>query len=104
MRSMLKASSLLIAGLALASCGTTKTIIEEVPVNVYVPVIAPCVADPDKDGKGNRPDRVKSIRDAVPREQWDALAPGAKAEAVRAQAGRRMNYEDEDRAATSACK
>jgi hypothetical protein len=34
---------------------------------------------------------------------WAARAPGAKAQAVRAQTGVRMNYEDRERAATSAC-
>lgn len=96
-------ASSLIAALALAGCTTTKVITEEVPVEVLVPVATGCVADTDGDGEGDRPDPVTPLRDTIPESDWEARAPGAKAETIRAQAGRRMNYEDQDRAATSGC-
>ncbi|MEZ0495386.1 hypothetical protein [Sphingomonas sp. IW22] len=51
----------------------------------------------------NRPARVTPLRELVPAAQWAARAPGAKAQAVRAQAGRRMNHADALDAATRAC-
>lgn len=103
MRFTATASSLIIV-LALAGCTTTKIITEEVPVEVLVPVATGCLPDTNNDGVGERPDRVTPLRDTIPEEDWEARAPGAKAETIRAQAGRRMNYEDEDRAATSSCQ
>lgn len=97
MRFTATASSLIIA-LALAGCTKTRIITEQVPVEVYVPVATGCVAET------GRPDRVTPLRDTITEDEWQARAPGTKAETIRAQAGRRMNYEDEDRAATSGCQ
>jgi hypothetical protein len=103
MRFTVTASSL-IAALALAGCTTTRTVIEEVPVEVYVPVAVGCLPDTDGDGVGERPTPVIPMRDTISEEQWRALAPGAKAEAVRVQAGRRMNHADQLEAATFGCQ
>lgn len=72
---------------------------EAPPTVVYkeakVAVSAGCVVD--------RPEPVKPMNQQVSKEQWDALAPGAKAQAVKAQIGERLNYEDNLRASTSGC-
>lgn len=94
--------SSLVGALALAACAHTqaaiKPAVEQVPVVVNVPVATGCIAD------AGRPAPVKPLLKLYTPPVWNALAPGAKAEAVRAQAGVRMNYEDQDRAATSGCK
>ena len=99
MRSILWASSL---ALALAGCASTKSAIkpqvEQVPVEVVVAVATGCI-----DAKG-RPAVPARLQDRYTPEQWAALAPGAKAEAFKAQAGERMNYGDLLYASTSACK
>lgn len=63
---------------------------------VSVPVAVGCVV--------NRPVPPQTLGQRIPAEQWKELAPGAMAEAVKAQAGDRLNYEDELRAATLGCK
>lgn len=86
-----------IAGLvALTGC-SSKTDPEVRIEKVPVPVLAPCVAP------AGRPTTVTPMKDHVPASQWAHLAPGAKAQAVKAQAGEHLNYEDKLRAATSAC-
>lgn len=60
-----------------------------------VAVSAPCVVDP--------PQRVTPLNQQMTPDQWNARAPGAKAEAVKAQAGDRLNYEDRQAASTSGC-
>lgn len=63
---------------------------------VYVPVSAGCVVD--------RPEPVRPLNEQMTPEQWATLPPGAKAEAIKAQAGDRMNYSDSLEASTSGCK
>jgi hypothetical protein len=89
----------LMAGLTLMGCGSTppKSAGTD-PVTVAVPVAVGCV---DSNG---RPAPPPPLKQRYTREQWDSLAPGARANAVAAQAGERMNFEDRDRAATSACR
>lgn len=67
--------------------------IETVPVVVAVP----CVSAQGK------PDKVVPLNERMTRKQWDAKPTGAKAQAVRGQAGRRLNYEDELAASTAGC-
>jgi len=67
------------------------------PVKYGVPIATGCI------GEDGRPAIPGPLKSRYTQEQWDALAPGAKANAVAAQAGTRMNYEDEDRAATAGC-
>jgi hypothetical protein len=98
MRSIKLASKLSLMGLlALGACTTPGEIRTEY---IEVPMAVPtgCVAE------GGKPEVTASLRDRYTAEQWAALAPGAKANAIRAQAGRRMNYEDALRAATAACQ
>lgn len=98
MRSITLASSLLM----LAACSTTKApikpAVEQVPVEIAIPVATGCIAT------NGRPAPVKPLRQQMKPDAWAKLAPGAKAAAIQAQAGIRMNTEDLDRAATSACK
>lgn len=63
---------------------------------VAVAVSAPCVS--------GRPAAVPSLRDSIPPSVWAARAPGAKAAAIEAQAGDRMNYQDRLNAATAGCR
>lgn len=62
---------------------------------VPVPVPVGCVV--------KRPDLVVPLNKTMTPSQWQARAPGAKAATIEAQAGRRLNFEDQLRAATSAC-
>jgi hypothetical protein len=84
---------LLIAGLAGCTTAPVEPRVEYREVKVAV--AAGCVS--------GAPETVKPLNERIPADQWNALAPGAKAEAVKAQAGERMNYEDQLRAATAAC-
>lgn len=89
---------LLMAGAAalLSGCATPG---EQPPEIVYkevkVAVATGCVVD--------RPEEVQPLNKRIPADTWASLAPGAKAQAVKAQAGDRLNYEDELRAATAGC-
>ena len=69
------------------------------PTTVYrdapIAVAAGCVVD--------RPAPIVPLRDRVPPAEWAARAPGAKAQAIAAQAGRRMNHQARTDAATSGC-
>jgi len=97
----MRLTAYIIAGssLALAACAGNKEIItERVPVEVRLPVATGCISE------SGRPDPVVPLNERMSADQWEALAPGAKARAVEAQSGRRMNNADEDRAATAACE
>lgn len=98
MRSIKLAFSLSV--LALAACAAPKppAAVGEKPVPYAVPVATGCVAT------SGRPSRPQPLAQRYTPQQWAALATGAKANTVAAQAGARMNYEDEAAAATSACK
>lgn len=91
MRCMTLVSSLALAGCAAAPVDAPEVHIQTAPIAVAVG----CVKD--------RPADVVPMNKAIPREQWLARAPGAKAETIKAQAGTRQNYEDALKAATSAC-
>lgn len=60
-----------------------------------IAVAAGCVVD--------RPAPIVPLRDRVSPAEWAARAPGAKAQAIAAQAGRRMNHQARTDAATSGC-
>tara|TARA_B100000678_G_scaffold269285_1_gene256216 strand:+ start:136 stop:405 length:270 start_codon:yes stop_codon:yes gene_type:complete len=62
---------------------------------VKVPVSVGCV--------GDRGEAVVPLADRYSDADWRAKPVGAKAQAVRAQAGRRLNERDRERAATAAC-
>ncbi|MGR6329200.1 hypothetical protein ACU5AX_09050 [Sphingomonas sp. XXL09] len=86
------ASSLLL----LAACaGRTKVEPEIQYREAAVAVAVGCVVD--------RPAPVAPLNQQVPAAEWAARAPGAKAQAMRAQAGRRLNYEDRLAASTASC-
>ncbi len=85
----------LLAALAACAHGTPPEPAKEVhTATIRIP--APCVV--------NRPDAVTPLKDQVDAAIWAALAPGAHAQNIKAQAGTRMNYEDRLRAATAACQ
>lgn len=88
--------TLAIAGGLSACAGRTPA---PEPTIVYrdaaVAVAAGCVVD--------RPAPIVPLRERVPPAEWAARAPGAKAQAIAAQAGRRMNHQARTDAATSGC-
>ena len=96
----LVAIAALVLGLSLAACGTDRprSAGDELPQAYAVPVSSPCIA------AEGRPAKVKPLNQRYPREQWATMPIGAKAQAVAAQGGERMNYEDRSEAATSACR
>lgn len=65
-------------------------------VRAAVAVSAGCVVDP--------PAEVVPLKQRVPDAEWNARAPGAKAQTFKEQAGLHMNYETDLRRATKACK
>jgi hypothetical protein len=81
----------------LAGCGQQRVEVEK-PVPYAVAVATGCI-DPRA-----RPAVPDALKKRYTPEQWAALSPGAKAFAVEAQAGRRLSYEELDRAATAGCK
>jgi hypothetical protein len=86
-----------IAALSLAACSTPQPDVSRIEYRTAnVAVSAGCVVDP--------PAVPVPLKQGYTDEQWNALAPGAKAEALKAQAGERLNYEDRLRAASSGCK
>jgi len=93
MRSIATASSLVL----LAACAGRPPRVE--PTVEYreaaVAIATGCVVD--------RPAPVTPLSSRVPAGEWARRAPGAKAQAVRAQAGQRLNYEDALRASTAGC-
>ena len=91
-------AALVMAALIVASCGEHPKSAATEPVSYAVPVATGCVA---KDG---RPAPPQPLNRRYTAEQWAAMPPGAKAQAVAAQGGERMNFEDRDRAATAACR
>ena len=52
----------------------------------------------------NAPAKPPAINTLIPQDTWKSLAPGAKSQAVKAQAGERMNYQDQLEASTSGCR
>lgn len=96
MRFITLASSLVL----LAACGASgkrPNSAGDAPTPYAVPVSAACVAE------GGRPAPVVPLKQRYTLPQWQALAPGAKAQATAAQGGHRMNHADELGAATAAC-
>lgn len=101
-----RASSLLaVSCLALVGCATTKSSPDLPPTEpsvvireVNIPVPVGCVSDKGK------PDPVVPLSQTIPDEEWAVMPPGAKAQAVKAQAGKRLNYEDELAASTASCE
>lgn len=86
-----------LAVIVLSGCAT-RTVTRHEIVEAPIAVATSCV-----DAAG-RPSVPPALRERYTPQQWAALPPGAKAKAVEAQAGRRLNYEDEDRAATAGCR
>lgn len=90
--------SLSVAVLLLSGCGAKPERPKASFNTIPVAVATSCV-----DPKG-RPAVPPTLKQRYTAEQWASLPPGAKAQAVAAQAGARLNYEDEDRAATAGCR
>lgn len=91
-----RAGAAITLALALAGCGGSQARPEVHYETVPVVVTAPCVV--------NRPTAPVSLKQAIPDAQWAQMPTGAKARAVEAQAGRRLNYEDRLEAATAGCR
>lgn len=93
-------AALVMAAILIASCAGDHhaAAASERPAPFAVPVSAGCVA------ATGRPEKPQPLNRRYTAEQWAALAPGAKANAVAAQGGARLNFEDEDSAATTGCR
>ncbi|WP_066550771.1 hypothetical protein [Sphingomonas sp. CCH15-F11] len=91
MRCALMVFSLLL----LASCAGPRIEERIVYRDVSVPVPVGCVV--------NRPEPVTPLRRRYSGPQWAALAPGARAHALRAQGNERLNHEQAQEAALSGC-
>lgn len=94
MRSRLERA--LLGGLLTLLCGCSTLPADPQTRTVSVAVAVGCVVD--------RPAPPVALNTRLTSEQWDTLAPGAKAQSVLGQAGVRMNYQDELRAATAGCR
>ena len=88
--------ALAIAG-GLSACAAHAPTPEPSIVYRDVPMAVPvgCVVD--------RPAPVVPLRERVAPAEWRIRAPGAKVQAIAAQAGRRMNHQTRTDAATSGC-
>lgn len=101
LRRSLAFAALVMAAILIASCAGGDhhaAAAAEKPLSFAVPVSAGCVA------ATGRPEKPQPLNRRYTAEQWAALAPGAKANAVAAQGGARLNFEDEDSAATTGCR
>lgn len=85
----------LLGGLLILLCGCATAPVPP-PRTISVAVAVGCVVD--------RPAPPPALNARLSSDQWEQLAPGAKAQSVLAQAGVRMNYQDELGAATAGCK
>lgn len=90
----------ILAPLALLSaCATTgqeDVIIREVPIEVKVPVIVPCV--------GNKPEAVVPLRDQVSRQEWSMMNTSQREALLAIQAENRKLYGEQLDDATIGCK
>lgn len=100
MRSMKQTFSVAVL-LALAACAggplpepRIETRYEEVPTIVSTG----CVTE------GGRPEAVTPLNERIGSDDWYARPVGARASAIEAQAGRRMNHAEQLDAATSGCR
>ncbi len=84
----------LILALGVLSACSPKTVTQDRPVRVAVPVPAPCVSE--------RPARVMAIADTYP--EWDSMDVRQKAAAVSESAVKLRTYSEQLNAATMACK
>lgn len=84
-----------LGGLLILLCGCATAPVPQ-PRTISVAVAVGCVVD--------RPAPPQALNARLSRDQWEQLAPGAKAQSVLAQAGERLNYQDSLRAATAGCK
>lgn len=81
--------------ISLAGC-SPKVITKEIPIEVRVPVPAPCV-------QGDRPAEPESLRDRMSREMWTNLTTDQRENLLAAQALDRKAYGDRLTAATAGC-
>lgn len=83
--------------IVLAGCTTHKVpVIKEVPVEVKIPVSAPCM--------GARPAEVKSLKSIVSREEWDALTSDQREKLLGAQSLKHKSYGDKLTVASAGCQ
>lgn len=82
--------------LLLAACGARREqVIVEKPVEVKVPVSVPCVV--------NKPSEPTSLRDRIPRDEWEAMTTDQREKLAQAQALDRKVYGDSLTVATAGC-
>lgn len=82
--------------LAAAGCaGQPKTIIDRQPIEVKVPVSAPCMTE--------KPEEVVPLRERLPRSDWDALTTDQREALNGAQAMRHKTYSEKLAVASAGC-
>ena len=90
---------LLVLAFALSGCGGARPATPAAkPIEYAVPVQVGCVAP------SGRPAKPQALNRRYTADQWAALPPGSKGQAAAAQAGKRLNYEDELAASTAGCE
>lgn len=82
--------------LLLAGCATPAPIIRDRVSEVKVPVVAPCRS-------GERPTEPVSVRDRLPRAEWDALSTDQRENLLQAQALDRKAFGDKLVVNTAGC-
>lgn len=85
----------LLLALLLGGCATTRTVIKEVPVEVRIPVSAPCM--------GQRPDPVSGLRESLTRQEWDSLSTDQRENLLGAQALLHKIYGERATIAAAGC-
>ena len=87
---------LMLLMLGLAACTKDRPVINDRPIEVRVPVAAPCM--------GTRPADLKALRDTIGRDEWDALSTDQRANLIAAQALARKLYGEQAADAAAGCK
>lgn len=86
----------IIAVLALALAGCTRTVTKEVVIEVKVPVTVPCM--------GEHPASVTALIESLSRDEWDAMTTDQRANLLAAQAIERKVYGDTLTDASAGCR
>jgi hypothetical protein len=92
----MRSAIILLPFLALAACKDPPVVYVDRPIEVRMPVAAPCM--------GDRPAEVAALRDSIGREVWDALSTDQRANLLAAQALARKVFGEQASDASAGCK
>ena len=82
--------------IVLAGCQAPRTVIQDRPVTVEVPVTVPCIEQ--------RPEEPVALRDQLSSEEWAALTVDQRSALIAAQALARKIFADRLVSATAGCQ